>query len=160
MIIIGYQGIGKSFVAGVESGYIDLESSSFCINGKKHDDWYVPYCRVALELSQQGFTVFVSSHKEVREYLIRHIFGNHIICVFPEPQLQADWIKRLQKRYNDDPSEKNYRALINAKDRYKENVEEMKSWGGYYYGIDDIEFDLRDIIKEIQSITKERSKCI
>ena len=150
MIIIGYQGIGKSSVAGIENGCIDLESSSFRINGKRHDDWYVSYCRIALELSQQGFVVFVSSHKEVREYLVRHIFGNYIVCVYPETWLQTDWIARLQKRYDECKSEKNYRALMNAKDRYKENIEEMESWGGYYYGIRDMDYDLLDIVKEIK----------
>ena len=151
MIIIGYPGIGKSSVAGIENGCIDLESSSFRINGKRHDDWYVPYCRVALELSQQGFVVFVSSHKEVREYLVSHIFETYIVCVYPETWLQTDWIARLENRYKLFPSDKNYRALMNAKDRFKDNIKELKSWGGFCFGITDINYDLLDIITDLKS---------
>ena len=73
MIIIGYQGIGKSSVSGADSGCIDLESSNFWNEGVRADDWYIYYCNIALDLSKQGFTVFTSSHKEVREYLLEHI---------------------------------------------------------------------------------------
>lgn len=152
MIIIGYQGIGKSSVAGIENGCIDLESSNFQINGKRSNDWYVSYCRIALALSQQGFVVLVSSHKEVREYLVRFVFENYIVCVYPETWLQTDWIARLENRYKLFPSDKNYRALMNAKDRFKDNIKELKSWGGFYYGITDMNYDLLNIISYLKSL--------
>ena len=40
MIIIGYQGIGKSTLAGHNS-VIDLESGNFWNDGKRIDDWYI-----------------------------------------------------------------------------------------------------------------------
>ena len=69
MIIIGYQGIGKSTLANCNLNYVDLESSNFYIDGKRADDWYKPYCKIAEHLSQQGYYVFVSSHKVVRDEL-------------------------------------------------------------------------------------------
>lgn len=46
MIIIGYPGIGKSTLGG-QNDVIDLDSSNFWNNGKRPDDWYVYYCKVA-----------------------------------------------------------------------------------------------------------------
>lgn len=59
MIIVGYQGIGKSSLAGRDKKFIDLESGNFWIDGKRADDWYKPYCKIAEHLSQQGYYVFV-----------------------------------------------------------------------------------------------------
>lgn len=149
MIIIGYQGIGKTSVSCVENGCIDLESSNFWLKGERPDDWYIYYCRIALDLSKQGFTVFTSSHKEVRDYLVRHIYETKIVTIYPETYLETDWIARLQNRYDNDPSDKNYKALMNAKDRFRENILEMENWGGYYYGIDTMDYDLIDIVGEL-----------
>ena len=48
MIIIGYQGIGKSTLASRYPGhYIDLESSHFNNDlGKKEPGWHIPYCKI------------------------------------------------------------------------------------------------------------------
>ena len=67
MIVIGYQGIGKSSLAG-KNNCIDLESGNFWVDGKRSDDWYKIYCNIALHLHRQGFTVFTSSHQVVRDY--------------------------------------------------------------------------------------------
>lgn len=56
MIFIGYQGIGKSTLAGYNR-YIDLESGNFWINGKRDENWYIPYCNIAEHLSEQGYRV-------------------------------------------------------------------------------------------------------
>ena len=69
MIIIGYQGIGKSTLAKNDLRYIDLESSNFFVNGKRDENWYIIYCSIAEHLSQQGYRVFVSSHEVVRKQL-------------------------------------------------------------------------------------------
>lgn len=152
MIIIGYQGIGKSSVSGIETGCIDLESSNFWHDGERPDDWYIYYCNIALDLSKQGYTVFTSSHKCVRDYLGGYVCEEFIVTVFPEKQLKYEWIEKLQKRYNLHPSEKNYKALMNAKDRFEENVEELEEWGGGYYGIESIDYDLMDIVNHLKSM--------
>ena len=152
MIIIGYQGIGKSSVSGVQNNCIDLESSNFWHEGKRPDDWYIYYCNIAVDLSKQGFTVVVSSHKEVRDYLVNFMNETYIVCVFPELYLKDEWIQRLQTRFDNDPSEKNFKALMNAKDRYIESVTEMEFSGHLYYGIDRIDYDLLSIVDYLKSI--------
>lgn len=146
MIILGYQGIGKSSVSSPETKCIDLESSNFWHDGKRPNDWYIYYCNIALDLSRQGHTVFTSSHKQVRDYLLNYTSCDKIFTVFPATFLKEDWIARLQSRYDNDSSEKNYKALMNAKDRFEANVEEMRLWGGEYYCIGSMYYDLRDIV--------------
>ena len=67
MIVIGYQGIGKSTLANKDLRFIDLESGNFWVDGKRADDWYKPYCQIAEHLSRQGYIVFTSSHEVVRK---------------------------------------------------------------------------------------------
>ena len=69
MIIIGYQGIGKSTLANIDNAYIDLESSNFWHKGERYDNWYIYYGKIAESLSRQNYNVFTSSHREVRDYL-------------------------------------------------------------------------------------------
>lgn len=152
MIIIGYQGIGKSSVSGIQSECIDLESSNFWNNGKRPDDWYIYYCNIALDLSRQGYTVFTSSHKEVRDYLLGTTYD--IVTVFPETWLEEEWIARLRCRYDNEPSEKNYKALMNAVDRYRDNINELRDWGGLYYGIQDTNYNLIDIVEHLKELMK------
>ena len=52
MIIIGYQGIGKSTLAGKDNKFIDLESGNFWVNGERVENWYIPYCQIAEHLSK------------------------------------------------------------------------------------------------------------
>ena len=97
MIVIGYQGIGKSTLGG-KSKFIDLESGNMWVDGKRADDWYIPYCNIAIHLSKQGFTVFTSSHEVVRNYL-KNSTEEVVICC-PTLELKDQWIERLQTRYD------------------------------------------------------------
>ena len=151
MIIIGYQGIGKSSAAGADSGCIDLESSNFWVDGMRPRDWYKYYCEIAFDLSKQGYVVFTSSHKDVRNCFLKHLERDKIVAVFPKKELKDKWIQKLQDRFDADVCEKNYKALMNAKDKYEENIEDMSNWGGEVYMIDTIDYDLKDIIKEIDN---------
>lgn len=150
MIIIGYQGIGKSSVAGADTGCIDLESSNFWVDGMRPRDWYKYYCEIAFDLSRQGYVVFTSSHKDVRNYFLKHLEKDRVIAIFPKKELKSQWIQKLQDRFDADVCEKNYKALMNAKDKFEENIEDMSNWGGEVYMIDTINYDLKDIIKEIK----------
>lgn len=78
MIIIGYQGIGKSSLVKEDKQFIDLESSNFKIGGKRPDGWEQMYCETALDLSRQGHVVFTASHKCIRDYLK----DNHDGCLW------------------------------------------------------------------------------
>ena len=125
MIVIGYQGVGKSTLAGRDHKYIDLESGNFWIDGKRADDWYKPYCKIAEHLSQQGYIVFTSSHKVVRQYLIENS-RETVVLVYPSVELKDAWIEKLERRYAESKLEKDYKALMNAKDRYEENIKELQ----------------------------------
>lgn len=125
MVIIGYQGIGKSTVAKINPNYIDLESGCFWVDGKRAKDWYIPYCQMALHLSAQGKNVFVSSHECVRKHLMSVPTEEKIIAVVPDLKLKDRWINKLKKRYEESHLEKDYKAYMNAVDRYTENIKEI-----------------------------------
>lgn len=126
MIVIGYQGIGKSSLAGRNNRFIDLESGNFWVDGKRADDWYKPYCQIAEHLSQQGYIVFTSSHEVVRKRLENS--SEIIVVAHPSIELKDEWIDKLEDRYVRTGSEKDYKALMNAKDRYEENIKELSEY--------------------------------
>lgn len=127
MIIIGFPCIGKSSVANEPikgytfSGFIDLESSNFV----KNENWVSEYCNVALDLSRQGYDVFVSSHESVRDYLANFQDQDDIIEVFPSANMYDEWIRRLRNRYQNDNSDKNKRAYDYVSNNFFSAVENM-----------------------------------
>ena len=151
MIISGYQGIGKSTLAG-KNNCIDLESGNFWVDGKRADDWYKPYCQIANHLSEQGYTVFVSSHEVVRKELEKS--KEPVYVIFPAIDLKDKWIKKLEDRYNNTKLDKDYRALMNAKDRYKENITELMRGNLKFYEITRINYHLDDIIDYLEYKSK------
>lgn len=144
MIVIGYQGIGKSTLAEKKAGYIDLESGCFWHNGKRSDDWYIYYCQIAEHLSSQGNVVFVSSHKQVRDYLKSS--NERIVCIYPAIYLGEEWKKKLRDRYDKTGLDKDRKAWLNAEDRYHVNIAEMMMCGIPYAEIDSMNYDLEGII--------------
>ena len=159
MIIIGYQGIGKSTLARENlkehgmSEYIDLESSCFWHDGQRPDDWYIYYCQMAEYLSREGFCVFISSHEVVRNWLRNSKENVFIIC--PSLELKEGWIKKLEERYINDPTDKNYKAWKNAENRYEENIKELLSDNFFTFLIDNLEYDLVGIIDHVNSIRRD-----
>lgn len=153
MIIIGFPGVGKSSVANPThsskqfTGYIDLESSNFT----KTDGWEDIYCKVALDLSQQGYDVFVSSHKQVRDYLAKFQGEDDIIEVFPEADLHDIWIERLTKRYNRTREEKHRKALEYMSESYYSAVADMENDRIERKIILDEESHINDLDREIGS---------
>lgn len=146
MIIIGYQGIGKSTLAKDSLKYIDLESGNFWINGERDEQWYKPYCNIANHLSAQGYTVFTSSHKEVREELKN---SNEIVKIaFPSLELKTDWLIRLTNRYNESMLEKDYKALINASLYYEDNIKDLMNEPFDKIIINNIDYNLRELIEK------------
>lgn len=130
MVIVGYQGIGKSTLAQNTIGYIDLESSNFWVDGRRDDDWHIVYCNIAEHLSKQGYDVFVSSHEVVRRELAKRD-GLRRMIVCPSVELKDYWIEKLRLRFEEDKSDKNYKAYMNALDRYEENIKELMSEEGF-----------------------------
>lgn len=145
MIVIGYQGIGKSTLAKNSYKYIDLESSNFLIDGKRHDDWYKAYCKIAVHLSAQGHNVLLSSHYVVREELKK--YSEEVKCCFPSVDLRKEWIKKLEDRYNESKLEKDFKAWQNACDSYFENIYDLMESGFDNVIIESMDYDLRDLIE-------------
>lgn len=145
VIYICYQGVGKSSTVNECDFFIDLESSNFKDeNGYRTDDWYVYYVNLAFDLASQGYSVFISSHDVVRKrvsYMKDEYYPNiDIYVVYPSVELKDKWIERLEKRYDENPTKKNKIAWLNAKDRFSENIAEMKK-DADDFGFDKVEID-------------------
>lgn len=149
MIIIGYQGIGKTTLCKNRYDCIDLESSALKVNGIRADNWYEHYCMIARWLSKQGYTVFLSSHKEVRMWLDSH--NENYCAIVPATSLQAQWLHRLEQRMKNDSCDKNIAAFMNAKYRYIDNVNEISADAPKTYIITDMQYILADIVADINS---------
>lgn len=146
MIIIGYQGIGKSTLANKNLKYIDLESGNFWINGKRDENWYKSYCNIAEHLSNQGYIVFVSSHQVVRNELKNRQI--QVKCCIPSLKLKNEWIIKLENRFKFSKLQKDYKALMNAKDRYTENITEIIKSDFDTIIIDNINYNLEELISQ------------
>ena len=145
MIIIGYPGIGKSTLAGKDHKYIDLESSNFRINGERSDNWYKPYCKVAEDLSKQGYIVFVSCHSVVREALRGS--GEDVAVAFPAGSLEKEWIAKLRDRYEETNSYKDRMAYERARDHFYEDIVDLCGCDiPYKMWLNDMGYDLEAAI--------------
>lgn len=162
MIILGYPGIGKSTICGVQKGninYIDLETSNFYDeNGKRPDEWWKYYGNVAIDLSNQGFTVFTGMQKEVSEYIKTHHLGQTFL-VFPSLELKDAWIKKLKIRAEKSGNNpKELRALNRTVERYETDIENLKTLGIPYYEIREMGYSLEKIVDVLSIIGRlERS---
>lgn len=145
MIISGYQGIGKSTLSSSDLRYIDLESSNFFVNGKRNENWHIPYCQIAESLSRQGYIVFVSSHDTVREYLSHS--SEEFIVIVPAVELKDEWIEKLQKRYEETGLQKDLRSYQYAAVWYVESVVDLMSTkNAKIITIHDMDYSLKNLI--------------
>lgn len=142
--MIGYQGIGKSTLGG-KHGCVDLESGNFWIGDRRDSEWYIPYCNIAMHLANQGYTVFTSSHKKVVEYFSRMpLLPNvgKVVIFCPRLSMKKQWITKLKDRYDSTHLEKDYKAWMNAKDKYEENITDLYSSGLPVYFPHDESYEL------------------
>ena len=155
LIIVGYQGIGKSTVAKNVDGFIDFESSCFFVDGKRSEDWYIAYCQCAINIADQGYTVFVSSHKAVRDYLSSLPLPKDvsIVTISPDISLKDDWILKLDTRYKATGLDKDFKAFANANVSYDSNVKDIQESSGFTHVIiTNIKYDLQDIISTLEKV--------
>ena len=166
-IYICYQGVGKSNTVNECPGFIDLESSNFRRDdGFRPEDWYKYYANIAFDLATQGYSVFTSSHAILRDELarVRDVYHPEIkiAVVYPDSSLKEEWIERLQKRYDSNPTKKNEAALGNAKERLAENVYEMEEDAGFLnfekIKIDSTDYKLIDKLSELDPNVIKRGK--
>ena len=141
MIIIGYPGVGKTSLAGRYNQYIDLESSHFNdVFEEKPSGWFIPYCRIAEDLSKQGYRVFVSCHKEVQEYFSKS--DEYVMVLYPAIELKEQWLDRVKRRFDNDTSTKNKKAM--------ENVE--KYWDTQINSLNNSPFEHKLVLKDMNYI--------
>ena len=151
-IICGYQGIGKSTLANSANGYIDLESGNFWVEGKRDKEWYIVYCNIATHLAKQGYKVFLSSHEVVRKHLASLPNCPEItkLLIFPSLELEPMWINKLGKRFCESQLDKDWKAWMNACDRYSENIEELRAQEGFRkVMLTGMTYDLQNIIEMV-----------
>lgn len=157
MIVIGYQGIGKTTICRKKqkertlfkpSGYIDLESGLFKNEqGERPDNWADIYCRIALSLSEQGYTVFVSSHKAVQD-ILKTECGVTVIAVYPSLSIKEDWIARLYVRWKESGLNKDKIAYLDAEENYEAETDILRHSGLEAYEIDSMVYSLEDIVSK------------
>jgi broad-specificity NMP kinase len=170
MIVIGYPGVGKTTLCGRKKGTIDLESIFFH-GSAKEKNWEQLYCEVALDLSRQGYIVFVSSHHEVCEKIIclRNPDIDEVVAVYPESneRMKTQWIQRLRNRVDMDQQisygkgsnigaaldEKDKHALKRAEDHYFVDTSAMSKLPFCRIELSTMQYDL---LKEIAEVQKSR----
>ena len=158
MIIVGYPGIGKSTLAGRESGCIDLESSDF----KELfpvGQWVVPYCTMAENLAKQGFTVFVSSHEAVRScFYMRET--KDLGFIYPSLEMREEWIYKLLDRADDTKLEKDIRAYKRAEACYLLDIKRMREMAKHYphCEIESLDYDLLKMVDTLERKNKGGEK--
>ena len=160
MIICGYQGIGKSTLANTcmieyEIPVLDLESGNFWVDGMRSQDWYKVYANIAIHLSQQGNIVMLSSHKAVRDYLYNLHSSERLATIYPSIDLRDQWIVKLENRYYVSKKEKDYKALMNAKEMYEQNVHDLKTQIGFdHIELKNIDYSLEPIITTYNTMVR------
>lgn len=161
LIVCGYPGIGKSSIAGWNN-CIDLESSYFSHDerGKIIDGWVERYCKTALDIARQGYTVLVSCHESVRnciytlqkDYYKRwHTPKVPVVIFCPRPEMKEAWAIRLVERYLRTNRDKDLRAFEGAIKSWETNMQYMTRLDYLpIYSPDEIDYDLRDYILKIR----------
>ena len=125
MIILGYPGVGKSTFAKQYDYAVDLESSSFTVDGQRHTNWYKVYVDVARHISAQGKVVFISTHYSVLHQVEQVCSSSEWFVMFPDISCKDMWIDRLQKRCLTTRSEKDMRAYEHVSKCYEYDIQTL-----------------------------------
>lgn len=171
MIVLGYQGIGKSTLSKNDLRVIDLESSCYTWGSRKLEDWHKAHADNALHLSKQGYTVVTATHAPVREWIgthnttfpigvhIEYMYEEQVAVVVPDVSLKDAWIARLQKRYETTGLMKDYCAWMNADKRFVDNIGEIVADANKYYWkvitIPSMEYNLKELIDNAMGVKHE-----
>lgn len=151
MIIIGYPGIGKSNLALEQNNVIDLDSSFFKdSDGARFEGWEEIYVNIAIELSNQGNDVFISAHKEVRNWLLWRRQNSErfkIGLIYPCKALKKKWVKRISTRDADSA------ALDRVEGFMDSDIAALDIINGMFdcvYVIRDMNYDLCDVLYDFR----------
>ena len=161
LIVIGYPGIGKTSAVenGISNCIIDFESSLFKVNDRKIDNWCSIYCKQAVSMAKQGFTVLISSHKCVREELAQYDQdGFTIVTIAPSYSLKDEWIDRLKNRYKANPCERNLAAWKNAESNFINDISNIASECTFsHIFINSMDYNLKLILSNLRGIYSGRT---
>lgn len=157
LIICGYPGVGKTSVGGWNN-CIDLESTEFhkspneaswskvyvlttditeVMTNPELDKevsylvvpaWVDEYCRVGMNLADQGYIVLMSTHKDVVTYLSK-MSKNPVVIFCPRLEWKAKWLERVQRRYEETGLDKHRLAMNRVRDRYDEDINGLMNSG-------------------------------
>ena len=125
MIFSVFPCTGKTSIASSSNNLIDLESSCLFVDEQRPDNWEEIYVNFTVDLSRQGYDVFVSSHKLVRDCLTKR--GISFVSVFPSKELKGFWKEKLENRFKNDPSGKNRRAMEYIIKNFEDAIDDMNS---------------------------------
>lgn len=153
MIIMGYPGIGKSTISRNCDNVIDLESSCFNVGNSKIPNWYVAYCQVAIDLSMQLNTVFVSSHADVvKQFQSRHPFPWYetVAVCYPILDLKEEWTKRLRKRAEHTKLAKDHRAYMRAATHFEDDITALMKTPFVQIQIGNMDYYLDKLIRKYE----------
>lgn len=151
MIIIGYQGIGKSSLAKKYLRVIDLDSSTFKLHGKRvrSPEWPNVYCNVAESLSQQDYVVMVSSHSAVQDRLLSS--KEYVAAIYPEIGLKNFWLDRLQTRFEATGTEKDMIAYLDAVNNFDQEIKKLRfTKFSTNIGLTDENYNLEKIVMDLR----------
>ncbi len=127
-IICGFAGIGKSYLALNQAGFVDLESTPF------EKDWAL-YVQVALHMQKNGYKVMLSCHKDLRKELKKR--NAEYIVVIPKKEHKQAYIQRYKNRGNTQEFvelfEKNFEIFINEIKRDEANILEIEQKQHYLW---------------------------
>lgn len=131
-IISAFPGIGKTTLVQTNKNYVDLESSDYkwididktlsieeCKGIAKtiNPDFPENYIKKIIELTDMGFNVLISSHKEVREALQAQ--GIKYTIVLPSLDMKEEMINRYLSRGNQE-------SFVNLpKTNYEKFIEDL-----------------------------------
>ena len=165
-IIAGYPGVGKTTFCSRTSydRTVDLESSYF--KSKEAWDeanWEQKYVAKAIDLAYEGAIVFISTHELVLKELDRMAGAHGVFAavVFPSLDLEDWWVKKLNARYSQDPSDKNMRASLRAKEYYYSDIKrimtlcEQEGSNLFEAKITKKEYNIKKIVEELKKINND-----
>ena len=65
----------------------------------------------------------MSSHKVLRDYMSQNRIP--FTVVYPAAELKDAWLEKLKNRYDLTKKDKDFRAWINAQEKFEENIQDL-----------------------------------